>query len=105
MREILAERASPGDISPDHHVRPGLPPTLLLQGRTDTVTPLPGTRRFHEAMLARGNVSELVIYDGVGHLFTPSSEPDDGWPNPDPEIRSASFDAAVDFLERHGILE
>ena len=82
-----------------------MPPTLLLQGRTDTVTPLAGTQRFHDAMLAAGNSSELIIYDGVGHLFTPSSEPDDGWPNPDPEVRAASFVAAGNFLRSLGFVD
>ena len=41
---ILDGQGDPADISPDRHVEAGLPPTLLLQGRTDTVTPLPGTQ-------------------------------------------------------------
>lgn len=104
LRRILGDRAQPRDISPAAHVRPGLPPTLLLQGRTDSVTPLAGTRRFHESMLAAGNSSRLIVFDRVGHLFTPSSEPDDGWPNPDPEVRAASFAAAADFLRSLGFV-
>lgn len=104
LKRILGDRASVADISPDVHVRDGMPPTLLLQGRSDTVTPLEGTRRFHEAMLAAGNRSELIVYDGVGHLFTPSSEPDDGWPNPDPAVRAAAYDAADAFLRSLGYI-
>ena len=105
VRRILDGEAEPADISPDRHVAAGLPPTLLLQGRTDTVTPLPGTERFHEAMLAAGNSSELIIYEGVGHLFTPSSEPDDDWPNPDPEVSAKATAASIEFLREQGFIE
>jgi len=98
MKKILAGKASVEDISPDSHVRANLPPTLILQGRTDTVTPLVGTERFHEAMLAAGNSSRLIVYDDVGHLFTPSTESDRSWPNPDPDVRAAANRAIDDFL-------
>lgn len=105
VAELLGNRGEPADISPDLLVRVGMPPTLMLQGRTDTVTPLVGTQRFHDAMIAAGNSSALQIYDGVGHLFTPSSEPDDGWPNPDPETRAAAFETASDFLRSLGFVD
>jgi len=98
MKRILAGKASVEDVSPDSHVRRGLPPTLILQGRTDTVTPLAGTERFHKAMLAAGNSSRLIVYDDVGHLFTPSTESDQGWPKPDPEVRAAANRAIDEFL-------
>ncbi len=105
MQRILGDRAKVEDISPDRFVREGLPPTLILQGRTDTVTPLDGNRRFHEAMLAAGNSSEMIVYDDVGHLFTPSTEPDDGWPNPDPEVRARANRAVDEFLVSLGYAE
>ena len=98
MKKILAGKASVEDVSPDSHVRAGLPPTLILQGRADTVTPLAGTERFHEAMLAAGNSSRLIVYDGVGHLFTPSTESDRDWPNPDPEVRAKANHEIDAFL-------
>lgn len=101
LKRILHGVAAPADISPDMHIVAGMPPTLLLQGRTDTVTPLTGTQAFHDAMLAKGNDCTLVVYDGVGHLFTPASEPDDGWPNPDPEVSRKAWAETLAFLERH----
>ncbi|MEM9687573.1 MAG: dienelactone hydrolase family protein [Bacteroidota bacterium] len=74
-------------------------------GRTDTVTPLKGSEVFHNAMLKYGNDSELHVYDGVGHLFTPSTEPDDGWPNPDKEIRAKAQKEIDKFLEKHGYIK
>ena len=98
-------RGGAAQISPGELVESGLPPTLLLQGRTDTVTPLVGTQRFHQRMLPAGNSSELIVYDTVGHLFTPSREPDDGWPHPDSEVRAASYRAAETFLRSLGFVD
>jgi acetyl esterase len=105
VQRLLMGRGSARDISPDEHVRKGLPPTLILQGDVDTVTPVTGARRFCERMRAAGNVCELHIYEGFGHLFTPAGTPDDGMPQPDPAI-SADASSRVDrFLESLGFLE
>lgn len=103
-QRLLGSRANVAEISPDDHVRSGLPPTIILQGRTDTVTPLPGVERFCDRMREAGNRCDLHVYDGVGHLFTPASEPDDGLPNPDPEVRAAAFREADDFLASLGFI-
>jgi acetyl esterase/lipase len=103
-RRLLGSRASIGEISPDEHVRKGLPPTIILQGRTDTVTPLAGVQRFSDRMQEAGNRCDLHVYDGVGHLFTPESEPDNGMPNPDLEVQAAAYDQADQFLESIGFI-
>jgi acetyl esterase/lipase len=56
-------------LSPVHHVRAGLPPTLMFHGTGDTVTPFKGAKAFHEAMLKAGNRSELVIKEGGAHGY------------------------------------
>lgn len=92
-------------LSPAQAVRPGLPPSIVVIGREDTVTPLAAAEDYHRRMLAAGNVSELIVYDGVGHLFTPATQSDRGWPQPDPEI-SEQARAEVDrFLEEHGFFD
>jgi acetyl esterase/lipase len=90
------------DFSPAEHVRADLPPTVMVTGRTDTVTPLAGVTKFHERMLAAGNVSVLHVYDGVGHLFTPASLPDDGLPKPDPAVQEKAYTAIDAFLIERG---
>jgi acetyl esterase/lipase len=40
FQRLLGEGADASDASPDEHVRPGLPPVLILQGDVDTVKPL-----------------------------------------------------------------
>lgn len=57
------------ELSPVHHVRPGLPPTITFHGTGDTVTPFAGAKAFHEAMLKAGNRSELVVHEGGAHGY------------------------------------
>jgi acetyl esterase len=42
---------------------------------------------------------------GIGHLFTPSSEPDDQWPNPDPKIQVKASAKADEFLKLLGYIK
>jgi acetyl esterase/lipase len=104
FQRLLGTRAKASEYSPDEHVREGLPPTIILQGRTDTVTPLTGSQRFCDRMRDAGNRCDLHVYDGVGHLFTPSSEPDDGMPNPDLKVQAAAYREADNFLRLLGFI-
>ena len=61
--------AEPESMSPFHHVRPGLPPTLIFHGEDDTTVPYRTAELFTEAMIAAGNRCELVGYPGQGHGF------------------------------------
>jgi acetyl esterase/lipase len=56
-------------ISPLAHVRPGLPPTLILHGTADTVVPIAQSRRYVEALRAAGDRAELVELPGRKHAF------------------------------------
>jgi acetyl esterase/lipase len=105
VQRLLGGRGSARDISPDEHVCKGLPPTLILQGNVDTVTPLSGAKRFCDRMRAAGDVCELQVYEGFGHLFTPAGTPDDGMPQPDPATSAAASRRADRFLESLGFLE
>lgn len=102
VQRLLGQRALAGDISPDEHVREGLPPTLILQGNVDTVTPLAGAERFCERLKVAGNACELHVYEGFGHLFTPAGTPDDGMPEPDAAISADASARADRFLETLG---
>lgn len=95
---------NPKSLSPLEFVSKGLPPTILLQGRDDTVTPLEGTQSFHDKMIENGNYCELWIYDNVGHLFTPSHLNDRGQPRPDKEIKKKAQKKADEFLMKIGYL-
>lgn len=66
-----AERfgCAPQEISPIHHVRAGLPPTLILHGRADTTVPFASAAAFGAAMQKAGNRCEVVGYEGQPHGF------------------------------------
>ena len=59
----------PTEISPLHHVRKGLPPTIIFHGKTDTTVPYATVEKFTEVMKAAGNRCELVGFEGQGHGF------------------------------------
>jgi hypothetical protein len=45
-----------------------------------------------------------LVFDGVGHLFTPVGTPDDGTPKPDPTIEAAAFAKLDAFLVSLGYM-
>lgn len=104
VQRLLGNRARASAISPAEHLRKGLPPTLVLQGDLDTVTPLSGVKRFCDRLRAAGNTCELHVYRGFGHLFTPAGIPDDGWPRPDSTISADALARAERFLESQGFM-
>jgi acetyl esterase len=57
------------EISPCHHVRAGLPPTLVMHGDADTVAPFENAERFERDMRAAGNDCRLIVYPGRPHGF------------------------------------
>ena len=59
----------PTEISPLHHVRKGLPPTIIFHGKTDTTVPYATVEKFTDVMKAAGNRCELVGYEGQPHGF------------------------------------
>ena len=57
------------DLSPLHHLRRGLPPTLILHGKADTTVPYADVERFCTDSRALGNQCELIGYEGAPHGF------------------------------------
>lgn len=78
-------------ISPLHHVKPGLPPTVVFHGTGDTVTPFAGAKAFHVAMLMAGNSCELKVKEGGRHGYFLYAHED----------FSAALQAIDDFLVAH----
>ena len=98
-------KINPSDYSPIDHIRSGLPPTIILQGRGDTLTPLEDVQLFYNKLVAKGNYCEIWIYDKVGHLFTPTYLGDNGWPRPDKEIQKQADLKADKFLTKFGYIK
>jgi acetyl esterase/lipase len=57
------------DLSPYHHVAPGVPPTAIFHGTADEVVPYATVAAFAKAMKDAGNTCELNGYDDEGHGF------------------------------------
>jgi acetyl esterase/lipase len=57
------------ELSPVHHVRGGLPPTLIFHGTADAVTPYVGAKTFLELSNAAGNTNTLVTHPGGRHGY------------------------------------
>lgn len=56
-------------FSPFHHLRPGLPPALILHGQADTSVPFGTSALFAAKMKALGNRCELIGYPDQEHGF------------------------------------
>jgi alpha-L-fucosidase 2 len=65
------------DISPINHIRPGLPPYLLIHGTKDDKVLLEQSLKFQEKMKAAGNVCDLITVEGGAHGIR-------GWEKMDP---------------------
>jgi acetyl esterase len=59
----------PTEISPLHHVKKGVPPTIIFHGKADTTVPYTTVEKFAEVMKAAGNRCDLIGYEGEKHSF------------------------------------
>lgn len=66
-RERMGPRAR--DISPNHHIRKGLPPTIIFHGTADTTVPIEQVETFARLMNEAGNTCRLVPFKGMKHAF------------------------------------
>ncbi len=67
LKKVGKARAT--EISPCHHVRPGLVPTLIFHGTADKTVPFENANRFAQLMNEANNVCQLQAYDKAGHGF------------------------------------
>lgn len=83
------------ELSPVHHVRRGIPPTITFHGTGDHTTPFAGAKSFHEQMVAAGNRSELVVHEGGAHGYLMREE----------APYTESVEKAAAFLVEIGLLD
>jgi len=62
------------EISPVHHVREKIVPTLVLHGTDDKTVPFENADRFVKLMKKAGNHCELKTFKGEGHGFFNSKQ-------------------------------
>lgn len=93
-----AELARATAVSPVMHVPANLPPTLLVQGEDDRITPPVHAKRFAEAARAAGARCDLQLLPAVAHAFV---VPRYKWPEPvvvDAVRRADRFLASLGWL-------
>jgi acetyl esterase/lipase len=59
----------PEKASPQHNIRPGAPPAILMHGTDDKTVPFQEAVDFAEEMKRQGNRCDLIPYEGRGHGF------------------------------------
>lgn len=55
------------ETAPINHLKPGLPPFLLVHGEADKTVPLQESVNFQAKLRDQGNVCDLMIIPGAGH--------------------------------------
>ena len=68
------------EISPLNHVRPGLPPMLLIHGELDKTVPLQQSLDFQAKLRANGDACDLLVVPGAGHSLADWDRHDPDYP-------------------------
>lgn len=104
FRQKLQGRASASDYSPAEHVRASTPPSSIVHGDRDTLTPLAGVRQYCDRLTALGVACEFYVYPGVGHLLTRNLANQESDFDPDPDARADGTARQLRFLEKLGFI-
>lgn len=96
--KLLRGRASAVSQSPLQNIRKRLPPTSIVQGEKDTLTPASSASAFCAAAIAQGSVCDLKIYPGLGHLLTRNLKNQEDDFDPDPVARDDGIARQLAFL-------
>ncbi len=89
------------ELSPCHHVRKGLVPTILFHGTADHTVPFENAERFTRLMKEAGNECVLVPFEGKDHGFFNGSFFRKGNGDTDYDL---TIRRSVEFLTAHGFL-
>lgn len=101
---LLQGRANAADYSPLEHAGASTPPSCIVNGDKDTLTPLAKAERFRERVVRAGGVCELHAYPGVGHLLTRNLADQEDNFDPDPGFRDDGKAQFERFLKERGYL-
>lgn len=90
--------------SPIHHIDASTPPTLIIQGEQDSITPTDAARRFCAAMRAANRTCELALYPKLGHVLSRDLQDQESGEDIDEPALKDSEERMQQFLRAHGIL-
>lgn len=97
---LLRGRATAAEVSPVRNARAGMPPTVLVQGADDSLTPLRGAQRYCLLLAAQRQACDLRVYDGLGHLLTRNLAEQENAFDPDPQARADALRHQVRWLQQ-----
>lgn len=66
-REQMDEAAA--RLSPARHVKPGMPPVLMVHGDTDPIVPLQQSQKMEKMLKEKGNSAEVFVKKNGGHFW------------------------------------
>jgi acetyl esterase len=89
------------DLSPCHHVRKGIVPTIIFHGTADKTVPFENAERFAKLMKEAGNVCVLVPFEAKDHGFFNGSIFRKGNSDADLEL---TMKHSTEFLKAHRLL-
>jgi acetyl esterase/lipase len=101
---LVQGRATAAALSPARHVGPATPPTSIVHGERDAVTPLAGVTRYCAALTDLGGRCDLHVYPGVGHLLSRNLANQESDFDPDPVARANGIARQHRFLRRLGLV-
>lgn len=100
----LQGRAKAEAYSPVEHAGASAPPTSIVQGAQDTLTPLSGAERYCERLKSAGIACALHVYPGVGHLLTRNLAQQENGFDPDPKAVADGIAQHLRFLAELGYI-
>jgi len=104
FNRLLQGRATAADLSPARHVGSSTPPTSIVHGERDALTPLAGVKRYCAALAKLGRSCDLHVYPGLGHLLTRNLASQESDYDPDPRARADGIAQHQRFLRRQGFV-
>ena len=100
----LKGRTTAETISPARQVKRSTPPTSIVHGEKDSLTPLSGVTAYCEALARFGKRCDLHVYPGLGHLLTRNLDQQESGFDPDPRARADGIAQQHRFLRRLGFV-
>jgi len=104
FQRLMGEPEDKTAYSPVEQAGKDTPPTLIINGDADTLTPLPYAREYCEALQPMDTACRVMVFKGVGHLLTRNLDNQESNFDAAPEDIERARDAIVAFFREQGLL-